>query len=153
MPRRSTFSAVCVAVLACRIVATPYAKKLAKDLGVDLATIAGTGPAGRITAADVENAKAGRAPAPAAPAPGEQMVASLAAAACRVLPPSNAGGLQRKGPCFSEYRADSRGWGAGGMSSSSAAAGSVQGRGGDRLGDRRTGHASCSAPRYSQPLQ
>ena len=56
-----------------RVIATPYAKKLAKDLGVDLATVAGTGPAGRITAADVEAAKAGRgaaaAPAPAAPAP------------------------------------------------------------------------------------
>eukprot|EP00198_Chlamydomonas_reinhardtii_P008170 XP_001697507.1 dihydrolipoamide acetyltransferase [Chlamydomonas reinhardtii] len=35
-----------------RIVATPYAKQLAKDLKVDLATVAGTGPNGRITAAD-----------------------------------------------------------------------------------------------------
>ena len=37
-----------------RVIATPYAKKLAKDLGVDLARIAGSGPAGRITASDVE---------------------------------------------------------------------------------------------------
>lgn len=37
-----------------RIIATPYAKKLAKDLGVDLASVAGSGPAGRITASDVE---------------------------------------------------------------------------------------------------
>eukprot|EP00850_Spirogloea_muscicola_P005313 SM000024S07775 [mRNA] locus=s24:409422:412324:+ [translate_table: standard] len=50
-----------------RIVATPYAKKLAKQYKVDLATIAGTGPMGRIVAADVESAS-GRAPA-AAPAP------------------------------------------------------------------------------------
>lgn len=42
-----------------RIVATPYAKKLAKELGVDLAAIGGTGPAGRITASDVEAAKNG----------------------------------------------------------------------------------------------
>lgn len=51
-----------------RVIATPYAKKLAKELGVDLSTIGGTGPAGRITAADVEAAKAGKAPAAPAPA-------------------------------------------------------------------------------------
>lgn len=43
---------------------TPYAKKLAKDLGVDLAAIAGSGPAGRITASDVEAARNGGDPAP-----------------------------------------------------------------------------------------
>ena len=42
---------------------TPYAKKLAKDLGVDLAAIAGSGPAGRITASDVEAARNGAGPA------------------------------------------------------------------------------------------
>lgn len=53
-----------------RIIATPYAKKLAKQLKVDLATVAATGPAGRITASDVEAASRGvRAPPPAAPAP------------------------------------------------------------------------------------
>ncbi|MCO5603278.1 hypothetical protein L7F22_057427 [Adiantum nelumboides] len=41
-----------------RIVASPYAKKLAKDLKVDLATIIGSGPSGRIVAADVEAAAA-----------------------------------------------------------------------------------------------
>eukprot|EP00250_Pteridium_aquilinum_P003095 c13425_g1_i1 orf=87-1607(+) len=44
-----------------RIVASPYAKKLAKDLKVDLATIAGSGPSGRIVAADVEAAASGPA--------------------------------------------------------------------------------------------
>lgn len=44
-----------------RIVASPYAKKLAKDLKVDLTTIAGSGPSGRIVAADVEAAAAGKA--------------------------------------------------------------------------------------------
>jgi pyruvate dehydrogenase E2 component (dihydrolipoamide acetyltransferase) len=37
-----------------RLIASPRAKKLAKDLGVDLATLQGTGPHGRIVAADLE---------------------------------------------------------------------------------------------------
>jgi len=50
-----------------RIMASPRAKKLAADLGVDLATVTGTGPAGKITEQDVQ--KAAAAPAtPAAPA-------------------------------------------------------------------------------------
>jgi 2-oxoisovalerate dehydrogenase E2 component (dihydrolipoyl transacylase) len=36
--------------------ATPAVRKLAKDLGVDLSTISGSGPDGRITAADVQRA-------------------------------------------------------------------------------------------------
>lgn len=56
-----------------RIIASPRAKKLAKELKVDLATIAGTGPHGRIVAADIESA-AGKPvtasiAAPSAPAP------------------------------------------------------------------------------------
>lgn len=54
-----------------RVVASPLAKKRADELGLDLSTIAGTGPNGRITAGDVEKAAAGGAPAtkaaPAAP--------------------------------------------------------------------------------------
>ncbi|NEO88261.1 MAG: 2-oxo acid dehydrogenase subunit E2, partial [Spirulina sp. SIO3F2] len=42
-----------------RLVASPRAKKLAKELKVDLAILQGTGPHGRIVAADVEQA-AGR---------------------------------------------------------------------------------------------
>lgn len=41
-----------------RVVASPYAKKLAKDLGVDLRGVVGTGPNGRVVAKDVEAAKA-----------------------------------------------------------------------------------------------
>jgi len=37
-----------------RLIASPRAKKLAKDLGVDLATLQGSGPHGRIVAADLE---------------------------------------------------------------------------------------------------
>ncbi|NEQ37060.1 MAG: 2-oxo acid dehydrogenase subunit E2 [Okeania sp. SIO3I5] len=45
-----------------RIIASPRAKKLAKDLKVNLSTLKGTGPHGRIVAEDVETA-AGRTPA------------------------------------------------------------------------------------------
>ncbi|KAJ6852610.1 uncharacterized protein M6B38_253655 [Iris pallida] len=48
-----------------RIVATPYAKKLAKDLKVDLSSVVGTGPMGRIVAKDVESAAAKPAEKPA----------------------------------------------------------------------------------------
>ncbi len=56
-----------------RIIASPRAKKLAKELKVDLASVAGTGPHGRIVAADIESA-AGKPvtvtiAAPSAPAP------------------------------------------------------------------------------------
>jgi pyruvate/2-oxoglutarate dehydrogenase complex dihydrolipoamide acyltransferase (E2) component len=42
-----------------RIRAVPLVRKLARDLGVDLATLSGTGPAGRITEADVRGAALG----------------------------------------------------------------------------------------------
>lgn len=41
-----------------RVVASPYAKKLAKDLGVDLRGVVGSGPNGRVVAKDVEAALA-----------------------------------------------------------------------------------------------
>jgi pyruvate dehydrogenase E2 component (dihydrolipoyllysine-residue acetyltransferase) len=55
-----------------RIMASPRTKKLAAQLGVDLATLRGTGPAGKITEADIRSAaetKPAPAAAPAAPAP------------------------------------------------------------------------------------
>jgi len=53
-----------------KIMASPRAKKLAEELGVDLATLKGTGPAGKITEMDIQKAaEAKRAkPAPAAKA-------------------------------------------------------------------------------------
>ncbi|VFQ90586.1 unnamed protein product [Cuscuta campestris] len=47
-----------------RVVASPYAKKLAKELGVDLRGVSGSGPSGRVVAKDVEAARV--APASAA---------------------------------------------------------------------------------------
>ncbi len=53
---------------AARVLATPAVRRLATERGVDLSRIAGTGPGGRVTEADVESA-ARPATAPAAPAP------------------------------------------------------------------------------------
>ncbi|NER25534.1 MAG: 2-oxo acid dehydrogenase subunit E2 [Symploca sp. SIO1C2] len=50
-----------------RIIVSPRARKLAKELKVDLNTLKGTGPNGRIVAGDVE-AATGKTSAPAAPA-------------------------------------------------------------------------------------
>lgn len=49
-----------------RIVASPYAKKLAKELNVDLSGVVGTGPMGRIVAKDVEAAVVASDSAPVA---------------------------------------------------------------------------------------
>jgi len=56
-----------------RVMASPRAKKLAGELGVDLTVITGTGPAGKITEQDVKEAAASKPakaakPIPAAPA-------------------------------------------------------------------------------------
>jgi 2-oxoisovalerate dehydrogenase E2 component (dihydrolipoyl transacylase) len=48
------------------VAATPAVRRRAKDLGVDLATVAGTGPGGRVTAEDVERAGDGPAVDPGA---------------------------------------------------------------------------------------
>ncbi|MEM6255720.1 MAG: dihydrolipoamide acetyltransferase family protein [Cyanobacteria bacterium P01_D01_bin.156] len=66
-----------------RLIASPRAKKLAKQLKVDIKTLVGSGPHGRIVAQDVEKA-AGKTPTPvaaAAPAP-----APVAAAPAPVIP-------------------------------------------------------------------
>jgi pyruvate/2-oxoglutarate dehydrogenase complex dihydrolipoamide acyltransferase (E2) component len=42
-----------------RVQATPLVRKLAQELGVDLSTVAGTGPGGRITDGDVRSAAGG----------------------------------------------------------------------------------------------
>ena len=52
-----------------RIFATPLARRIAADKGLDLSAIKGSGPRGRIVKADVEGATAAPAAAPAAAAP------------------------------------------------------------------------------------
>jgi pyruvate dehydrogenase E2 component (dihydrolipoamide acetyltransferase) len=74
-----------------RIVASPRARRLAKDLKVDLATLQGSGPYGRIVAADVESAAGKGSPAPAptptiAPTPVAPTPAKSAPAPAPVAP-------------------------------------------------------------------
>ena len=52
-----------------RIIASPLARRIAEQKGLDLSTIKGTGPNGRIVKADVEDAKPAAAAPAAAPAP------------------------------------------------------------------------------------
>jgi pyruvate dehydrogenase E2 component (dihydrolipoamide acetyltransferase) len=54
-----------------RIKASPLARRIARERGIELGSLKGTGPEGRVVAEDVERAAAGAptAPAPAAPAP------------------------------------------------------------------------------------
>ncbi|MBL8713351.1 MAG: pyruvate dehydrogenase complex dihydrolipoamide acetyltransferase [Alphaproteobacteria bacterium] len=53
-----------------RIYASPLAKRIAKEKGIDLATVKGSGPHGRIVKSDLEGAKGGHtAPVAAAAAP------------------------------------------------------------------------------------
>jgi pyruvate dehydrogenase E2 component (dihydrolipoamide acetyltransferase) len=49
-----------------RVKASPLARRIAAEKGVDIASVAGSGPNGRIVRADVEGAKPGAAPATAA---------------------------------------------------------------------------------------
>jgi pyruvate dehydrogenase E2 component (dihydrolipoamide acetyltransferase) len=68
-----------------RIFSSPLARRLAKDAGIEIGRINGSGPHGRVIARDVESAKSGKglkpaaaaaAPAPAA-GPSEQQVRAL----------------------------------------------------------------------------
>jgi pyruvate dehydrogenase E2 component (dihydrolipoamide acetyltransferase) len=64
-----------------RVKASPLARRIARERGVDLAALSGTGPDGRILAEDVEKAAVGvtapTAPQPAAPPPAETEVVQL----------------------------------------------------------------------------
>ena len=58
-----------------RVFSSPLARRMAREAGIDLGRIQGSGPHGRIIARDVEATKSGRgimAPAPPAAAPGVQ---------------------------------------------------------------------------------
>ncbi len=75
-----------------RTVASPRAKKLAKQLGVDLKTLKGSGPYGRITAGDVEQASGKPVTAPtvtpvaATPATPTMAAPPVVAAPAKVTP-------------------------------------------------------------------
>ena len=73
-----------------RIVASPRAKKLASQMGVDLATVRGSGPHGRIQAEDVEQASGQPISVPRV-AEGSAPAASSAGAAAAAAPAAPAG--------------------------------------------------------------
>ncbi len=55
-----------------RVFASPLARRLAKEAGIDLSQVQGSGPHGRVVKSDIESAKSGgvaRAPAAGTPAP------------------------------------------------------------------------------------
>lgn len=73
-----------------RLLASPNARRIAAERGVDLATVTGTGPGGRIVSEDVEDAASRPRPTTPAPSVGTGMPASagssvLATAAARQL--------------------------------------------------------------------
>jgi pyruvate dehydrogenase E2 component (dihydrolipoamide acetyltransferase) len=81
-PSPAPVKAVALSAGGARIFASPLARRLAAAKGVDLASLSGSGPHGRIIAADVEAAKAGApaartaaaAPASTAPAAPRQVL-------------------------------------------------------------------------------
>ena len=88
-----------------RIFASPLARRIAADKGIDLAGITGSGPHGRIVKADVEGAKAGTAPAAAATeaaAPKPAAPAAVAAAG----PSSDAVVAMYQGRAYEEVKLD-----------------------------------------------
>ncbi|MCA0922918.1 pyruvate dehydrogenase complex dihydrolipoamide acetyltransferase [Pseudooceanicola nanhaiensis] len=87
-----------------RIFASPLARRIAADKGLDLTQISGTGPHGRIVKADVEKAtaapKAAEAPKAAAAAP------AAAAAAAPAGPSTDAVLKMYEGRAFTEVKLD-----------------------------------------------
>jgi pyruvate dehydrogenase E2 component (dihydrolipoamide acetyltransferase) len=66
-----------------RIKASPLARRLARERGIDLGSVRGSGPDGRIVAEDVERAEAG------GPAPGVRPTASVPAGEVERVPLTN----------------------------------------------------------------
>ena len=84
-----------------RIFASPLARRIAKDKGLDLSQIKGSGPKGRIVKADVEKAKPG-----AAPAKTEAPAASAAPAAAPSGPSTDAVIKMYQGRDYEEVKLD-----------------------------------------------
>jgi pyruvate dehydrogenase E2 component (dihydrolipoamide acetyltransferase) len=71
-----------------RVKASPLARRIAAEKGVDLSGVTGSGPNGRIVKADIEGAKPGAAPAAAAPVAAPAAAATGPAAAPAAAPAS-----------------------------------------------------------------
>ncbi|MFG6094115.1 dihydrolipoamide acetyltransferase family protein [Leptothoe sp. ISB3NOV94-8A] len=78
-------AATAITVTSGRLIASPRAKKLAKQLKVDIKTLVGSGPHGRIVAQDVEKA-AGQTPTPVAAAAVAPAAVAAAVAPAASIP-------------------------------------------------------------------
>ena len=88
-----------------RVIASPLAKRIAAERGIDLSTIKGTGPGGRIVKADVEGATPGTASAK--PAAATTAAASPSAAAAPSPAPAQAGPIPDFGIPFEDQKLSS----------------------------------------------
>jgi len=80
VPKTPTSLSPSITTAPLRIVATPAAKRIARELGVDLAAVTGRGPGGRVQQADVEAAaQAGQAASAAATRSGTPVAKRAAA--------------------------------------------------------------------------
>jgi pyruvate dehydrogenase E2 component (dihydrolipoamide acetyltransferase) len=69
-----------------RVKASPLARRLAEQQGVDLAGVTGSGPYGRVVKADLDGAKLGTAPAAKSEAPTAAAPSAIAAPAPAAIP-------------------------------------------------------------------
>ncbi len=67
-----------------KIMISPRAKKMAEEMGVDLATVKGTGPAGKITEADIRSAAEAKSPKTAPPTPPARPAATVTVTEARL---------------------------------------------------------------------
>ena len=88
-----------------RVIASPLAKRIAAERGIDLSTIKGTGPGGRIVKADVEGATPGTASAK--PAAATTAAASPSAAVAPSPAPAQAGPIPDFGIPFEDQKLSS----------------------------------------------
>ncbi len=78
-----------------RQIVSPRAKRIAKDNGLDLAKISGTGPNGRVTAADVESfLQPASAPVATSSAPAASVAPAVASAPAKTAAPVALGSTQ-----------------------------------------------------------
>jgi pyruvate dehydrogenase E2 component (dihydrolipoamide acetyltransferase) len=89
-----------------RIFASPLARRIAADKGLDLSQIEGSGPRGRIVKADVEAAQPGAASSPAAAAPAPAAASKPAAAAMPTGPDAAQVIKMYEGRDFEEVKLD-----------------------------------------------
>ncbi|ACM00659.1 pyruvate dehydrogenase complex dihydrolipoamide acetyltransferase [Cereibacter sphaeroides] len=78
-----------------RVFASPLARRIAKEKGIDLAAVQGSGPRGRIVKADVEGAQPVAAPAAKADAAAPKAEAPAAAAAPVAAPAASAASVAK----------------------------------------------------------